>query len=67
VKPGDQVRVVRLPKYWGAADIRNLEGIIISHMMSSDGKIIMNWKHVLIGDKAWKIPDYCLELISETR
>ena len=67
MKPGDLVRVTRLPKYWGAADIRNFKGIIISPMKSPDGEIIMNWKHVLIGDKTWKIPEYCLELISEAR
>ena len=48
VEPGDLVRVVRLPKYWGAADIRGSVGIVISMIPKSSLCI------VLIDGKEWK-------------
>jgi hypothetical protein len=48
VEPGDLVRVVRLPKYWGAADIRGSVGIVLSMIPESSFCI------VLIDGKEWK-------------
>lgn len=73
VKPGDLARVVRLPKYWGAADIRGNVGVVIGHTVFDPNGIIRRhtgiggrWFKILIEEKLWTVPSDCLEVISET-
>lgn len=74
VKPGDLARVVRLPKYWGADDIRGSIGVVIgSTIFDPNGSIRRHtgiggtWLRILIEEKLWTVPSNCLEVISETR
>ena len=59
--PGDLVRVVRLPKYWGAADIRGSIGILLK--MERFGSFCV----VLIDGKEWKLAVHGLEVLTPDR
>lgn len=72
VKPGDLVRVVSLPKYWGAADIRGSVGLVVgSNIFDPNGAIRRHtgiggtWIRILIDEKLWTVPSRCLEAINE--
>ena len=74
VKPGDLARVVRLPKYWGTADIRGSIGVVIGRTIFDPNGLIRRhtgiggtWLRILIEEKLWTVPANCLEVISETR
>lgn len=67
MKPGDLVRVMRLPKFWGAKDIRGNVGIILHPDFDSDGKLEMNWIAVMINGKRWPLPKNCVEIVNESQ
>lgn len=70
-RPGDLVRIVKLPRYWGAADLRGSVGLVIGLATVDEGGQISRsliggrWCAILIDGKSWTLPTECLETISE--
>lgn len=70
-RPGDLVRIVKLPKYWGAADLRGSIGLVIGGAtVDENGRISRSrigdrWCAILVDGKRWTLPTECLEVISE--
>ena len=64
MRPGDLVRVIRLPKYWGAADIRGCIGIIL-RFTSDDSREVRRWCVVLIDNRHYSIPTLYLETVHD--
>ena len=58
---GDVAQVIRLPKYWGAADIRGKMCLVIEKLVDS------NYYQVLIEGKSYTVSEPCLEVLSGTR
>lgn len=69
MKPGDLVRVIKLPKYWGAVDLRGSVGLVIGSAGVDESGMITRmliedkWCAVLIDGKRWTLPSGCLETI----
>jgi hypothetical protein len=72
-RPGDLVHVIKLPRYWGAADLRGSVGLIIgAATVDESGQISRSvgdgrWYAILIDSKRWTLPTECLEVLSEAR
>ena len=60
IQIGDIAQVVRLPKYWGASDIRGKMCLVIEKMVDS------NYYEILIEDKRYTVSEPCLEVLNES-
>lgn len=58
IQIGDIAQVVRLPKYWGAADIRGKMCLVLVKIVDS------NYYDVLIEGKRYTVPATCLEVLN---
>ena len=73
MRPGDLVRVIKLPRYWGSTDLRGSVGLVIgAATVDESGQISRSfvggrWCAILIEEKRWTLPTECLEVINEAR
>lgn len=58
VQIGDVAQVIRLPKYWGAADIRGKMCLVLVKLANS------NYYEVLIEGKRYRVSEACLEVMN---
>jgi hypothetical protein len=55
---GDVAKIVRLPKYWGAADIRGKMCLVLEKLVDS------NYYVVLVEGKRYTVSEPCLEVLN---